>query len=134
MIKGATAKRFNFFFSALLRFVCFVGLLIAYIVVKITVKPQIAWLNALLLSLSLLGLATAVFNLILCGFTATAYKQNFAIQIICFLVTLCTGGIISTTLTGIATFSKVLDEEIKNEKIFNTKTFKGGQNEEKTKK
>lgn len=136
MLKGATAKRFYYFMSALLRFIDFVGLLIAFIVVACTLKPAISWLNGLLITLSLLGLATSLFNLILCGFTASAYKQNFKIQLICFILTLVTGGIISSTMTGLAAFTKVELEEIKNEKIFNTKTFKNkdGKFDEETKR
>jgi hypothetical protein len=102
----------------------FLGLLIAYIVVKIVVEPSIDWLNTLLLTLSLLSLATSIFNLVLCGMPATGYAEKKGIQIICFIVTLFTGGIISSTLTGLGAFIKVEDDEIQNEKIFNTKTFK----------
>ena len=121
MLKGAIAKRFYFVLSSLFRMISFLGLLISYIVVKLTVKPEIHWLNVLLLVLAITCLATSVFNLVLCGFTATAYKENKLIQIICFLVTLVTGGIASSTFTGIATFTNVLEDEVKNEKIFNTK-------------
>jgi len=127
MLQGAIAKRFYFVLSALFRFVSFLGLLIAYISVKITVRPPLAWLNALLLVLSLTCLATAVFNLILCGFTATAYKENKLIQIICFVVTLLTGGVASSAFTGLAAFTKVLEDEVKNEKIFNTKRMGKGE-------
>lgn len=124
MLTGATKKRFFYFGSALTRFLAFIALIIAYIVVKITVRPGIDWLNALLMCLSIANLITAVFNLILCGFTANQYKTNFGVQLICFLLCLFTGGIASTTFTGIAAFTKVLPDEIKNEKIFNTRTFK----------
>ena len=136
MLKGATGKRFYYFLSALFRFVSFIGLLIAFIVVKIVVDPDIGWLNGLLLSLSILSLVTSLFNLVLCGLPATAYREQFAIQLICFILTLLTGGVASSTFTGIATFIKVEDDEIKNERIFNTKTFKNkdGKLDEKTKK
>ncbi|MGN0961854.1 MAG: hypothetical protein ACI4PF_06640 [Christensenellales bacterium] len=136
MLIGATKKRFYYCLSAFSRFIAFVGLLIAYIVVKITVKPNIDWLNALLICLSIASLVTAVYNLILCGFTANQYKDNFAVQLICFLICLFTGGIVSTTFTGVAVFTKVLPDEVKNEGIFNTKTFKNkdGKYEDETKK
>ena len=137
MLKGgATAKRIYYFLSALFRGVAFIGLLIAYIVVRITVKPEIGWLNALLIILALLNLATGIFNLVLCGLSATAYKEKFLIQLCCFVITLLSGGIASSTFTGLAAFTKVLDDEVENEKIFNTKTFKikEGKVDEKTKK
>ena len=131
MIKGATSKRLFYFLSSLFRFVGFVGLLIAYIVVKIVVSPSINWLNALLLCLSITSLITAVFNLVLCGFSATAYKEKKCVQIICFLVTLLTGGVASSTFTGVAVFTPVLNDEVENERIFNIKNKKGGRNETK---
>ena len=121
MFKGVNGKRINYLLSCGLRALCFVALLIAYIVVKIVVKPSIDWLNVLLICLSIGGLISAVFNLVLCGFTATAYKQSKTIQIICFVVTLLTGGIIATTLTCIAVFTRVTDEEIANENVFKTR-------------
>ncbi|MCI5497061.1 MAG: hypothetical protein MR412_00510 [Firmicutes bacterium] len=121
MIKGANGKRFNYFMSAFFRLFCFVGCLIAFIVVKIAVRPSIDWLNYLLLGLSLGGLVSGVFNLILCGLTATAYKTNKRIQIICLIVTILTGGIVGTTLTSVALGTRVLDDEVENEKIFKIK-------------
>lgn len=123
MLKGATGKRFFFFLSAFLRFVAFLGLIIAYIVVKITVKPTISWLNILLFCLILSNLATSLFNLVLCGFSANQYKDLKGVQIVCFILTLLTGGIATSTFTGIATFVRVQPEEIKNEKLFNLKKF-----------
>jgi hypothetical protein len=136
MFKGATGKRLFYFLSALLRSVSFVGLLIAYIIVKIVVESSITWLNTLLLTLSITCLVTSLFNLILCGFPATAYHEKKIIQFLCFFTMIFTGGILSTTLTGIASFIKVENEEIKNEKVFNIKTLhnKDGQINEKTKK
>lgn len=136
MFKGAFGKRFYYLLSALFRAVSFVGLLIAYIVVKIVVSPAIGWLNALLSVLSILSLATSIFNLVLSSFPATAYKEKFLIQLICFITTLLTGGIASSTFTGLAVFTKVLDEEVKNERLINTKTLKNkeGKSDEKTKK
>lgn len=124
MLKGATGKRFYYFLSSLFRIITFLGLLIAFIVVKIVMDPEIVWLNALLLSLSLGSFFTSAFNLILCGFPATAYHEKKFIQILCFVLMIFTGGILSTATTGLAVFTKVDPEEIKNEKIFNTKTFK----------
>lgn len=124
MIKGVTGKRLNYFSSCLFRFVSFVGLLIAYIVVKIVVRPQIVWLNWLLLGLSITSLLTAIFNLVLCGFSANDYRNKKFIQILCFLVTLFTGGIASSTFTGVAVFTKVLEEEVENEKLINIKQGK----------
>ena len=95
--------------------------MIAFIVVKIAVRPSIDWLNYLLLGLSLGGLVSGVFNLILCGLTATAYKTNKRIQIICLIVTILTGGIVGTTLTSVALGTRVLDDEVENEKIFKIK-------------
>jgi len=136
MFKGATGKRFFYLLSALFRSLSFVGLLIAYIIVKIVVDPAIGWLNALLLILSISSLLTSLFNLVLCGFPATAYKEKFFIQLICFVVTLFTGGIASSIFTGFATFTRVEDSEIKNEGVYNTRTFKNkdGKLDEKTKK
>lgn len=131
MIKGATSKRLFYFLSSLFRFISFVGLLIAYIVVKIVVRPSIVWLNILLLVLSLTSIATAVFNLVLCGFSATAYKHNKFIQITCFIATLLTGGVASSTFTGVAVFTPVLNDEVENERIINIKNKKGGRNETK---
>lgn len=124
MIKGATGKRFKYFFCSILRFVCFLGLLIAYIVVKVTVTPAINWLNALLLYLTIGCLVSGVFNLILCGMPATAYKQNKLVQILCAILTTITGGIGSTALCISACAMKVLDEEIENENIIKIKKGK----------
>lgn len=121
MIKGANGKRFNYFLSAMFRGIAFIGLLIAYIVVKITVKPSIEWLNILLLCLSLGGLVSGIFNLVLCGFTATGYKQNFWLQLFCLILTCVTGGIVGTTLTAVAFGCKIPDEEIESENIIRLK-------------
>lgn len=121
VIKGANGKRLNYFLSAMFRGLAFLGLIIAYIVVKITVKPGIEWLNILLLCLSLGGLVSGIFNLILCGFTATGYKENFWVQLICLIVTCLTGGIVGTTLTSVAFACKVTDEEVKNENVIRLK-------------
>ena len=102
-----------------------IALLIAVIVVKFAVKPSIEWLNALLIILTISGIVSGLFNLAMCGLPALAYKSKKAIQIVCFVFTLITGGIFSSILTGFAVFTKVLPEDIKNEKVFNTKTFKG---------
>lgn len=124
MFKGATGKRLCYFASASLRFLSFLGLLIAFVVVKIVNEPDIEWLNALLLILSITCLFTSLYNLGLCGMTASGYESSFTIQIVCFVITLFTGGIISSIFTGVAVFTKVDKSEIKNERIFNTKTFK----------
>ena len=118
---GSMGKRLSYFLSSLLRFVSFVGLLIAYIVVLITVKPAINWLNTLLLVLSITTLVSGIFNLIMCGLTASAYNNKKALQIICFVFTLVTGGIVSSMLTGVAVFTRVPLEEIDNENIFKVK-------------
>ena len=133
MIKGVMAKRLYFFLSSLFRFISFIGLTIAYVVVKIVVEPSIGWLNILLLTLAITTLLTAVFNLVMCGFTANAYKDKKLIQILCFIITLITGGIASSTFTGIAAFAKVLDEEVENENLINIKQIKGGNHETKKK-
>ncbi len=125
MFKGATGKRVFYFSSAVLRFVTSIALLIAVIIVKFTVSPSIDWLNALLITLTITGIVSGLYNLILCGLPALAYKNNRAVQIVCFIFTLVTGGILSSLITGFAVFTKVLPEDIKNEKIFNVKTFKG---------
>ena len=117
MLKGATGKRFYYFMSSAFRFFGFLALLIAYIIVKITVKPAIAWLNILLIALSLGGLVSGLFNLILCGMPATGYKMNRLSQILCLIVTILTGGIVGTIFTAMAFAMKVTDEEVKNEKI-----------------
>ena len=136
MLIGATKKRFFYFLSAFFRFVACLGLIVAFISVKIAVKPNINWLNALLICLAIANLIMAVFNLMLCGMTANAYKSNFKIQLICFLLTLFTGGVASTTFTGVGAFTNVLPEDIKSEGLYNTKTFKNkdGKYEEETKK
>lgn len=136
MLKGATGKRFFYFFSAFLGLILCLGLVVAYIVVKIKVKPEIKWLNILLLYLAIGNLITSLYNLVLCGFSAMQYKDMFAVQLVCFLLTLISGGIVTTTFTGVATFTKVLPEEIKNEKIFNVKKFNinGDRDEKETKK
>lgn len=135
MLKGATGKRFFYFLSAFLRFIVFLGLVVAYIVVKITVNPPITWLNILLVCLMVSNFITSLFNLVLCGFSANQYRDNGVVQVICFLLTLLTGGIATSTITGVAVFTKVLPEEIKNEKIFNVKKFNinGDSDEKKTK-
>ena len=125
MFKGATGKRVFYFSSAMLRVVTSIALLIAVIVVKFTVKPSIDWLNALLIILTISGIVSGLFNLVLCGLPALAFKSKRGIQIVCFIFTLVTGGPLSSLITGFAVFTKVLPEDIKNEKVFNTRTFKG---------
>lgn len=127
MLKGATGKRFFYFMSAVLRIITAILLLIAFIVVKIVVKPSIDWLNALLIILSVLGFASGLFNLILCGMPALAFKTKKALQLVCFVFTVLTGGILTSMLTGMAVFTKVLPQDIKNERVFNTKTFEKGE-------
>ncbi len=125
MFKGATGKRVFYFSSAMLRVVTSIALLIAVIVVKFTVKPSIDWLNALLIILTISGIVSGLFNLVMCGLPALAFKSKRGIQIVCFVFTLVTGGPLSSLITGFAVFTKVLPEDIKNEKVFNTRTFKG---------
>ena len=64
----------------------------------------------------------------MCGMPAIAYKSKRAIQIMCFVFTLITGAPLSSVLTGFAVFTSVLPEDIKNEKVFNVKTFDKGDN------
>ena len=128
MFKGATGKRVFYFSSAILRVILSLLLLVAFIVVKIVVRPNIDWLNALLIILSISGFVSGIFNLAMCGMPAIAYKSKKAIQIICFVFTCITGAPLSSVLTGFAVFTKVLPEDIKNEKVFNTKTFDKGDN------
>lgn len=125
MFKGATGKRVFYFSSAMLRVITSIALLIAVIVVKFTVKPSIEWLNALLIILTISGIVSGLFNLAMCGLPAISFKNNKAIQVVCFIFTLITGGVLSSILTGFAVFTKVMPEDIKNEKVFSTKTFKG---------
>lgn len=132
-MSGGMKKRVFYFLSAVFRFVSFLGLLVAFISVKIANEPDIEWLNALLLVLSLTCLVTSLFNLALCGMPATGYKQRFGLQLVCFLVTLVTGGIFSSAFTGVAVFTRVSDEEVANENLLNVKTFKKGEKDEKTK-
>lgn len=121
MMNGATGKRFYYLLSSFARIIGFIALLIAYIVVKIVVEPSIAWLNILLLCLSLGGLVSGIMNLILCGMTATGYKQKNLLQIICFIITMLTGGLVGSVLSGLGTFSRVSDEEVEAENIIRIK-------------
>ncbi len=121
MIKGAMGKRFNYFMSAFFRLICFLGTLIAYIVVKITVNPPIEWLNILLILLSIGGLVSGTFNFIMCGMMATSYTEKKWLQIICLIVTIITGGIFGTTFTSVALATKISQEEIDNEKLIRIK-------------
>ena len=121
MFKGSMGKRLAYFSSSLLRILSFIGLLIAYIVVKISVKPQIGWLNILLVSLTISTMLSGVFNFLMCGLTASDYKNKKFLQILCFIFTLVTGGICSSALTGVAVFTKVTKQEIEDENIFKVK-------------
>ena len=78
-------KRLAYFLSATLRLISFLGLLIAYIVVRIAKGQDILWLNLLLLILSITCLISGICNLVMCGMPAIMYKQNFVIQLLCFL-------------------------------------------------
>ena len=127
MFKGATGKRVFYFSSAMLRVIASIVLLITCIVVKFAVKPNIEWLNILLIVLTITGFLSGLFNLAMCGMPAIAYKSKKGIQIVCFLITLITGGILSSILTGFAVFTRVLPDDIKNEKVFNIKTFDKGE-------
>ena len=124
MLTGATGKRFYYFMSSFFRLIGFLALLIAFIVVKITVKPAIEWLNLLLILLSLGGLMSGVLNLAMCGMPATGYKESKKIQIICLIITIVTGGILGTIFTALALGSKVSDEEVENENIVKIKKHK----------
>lgn len=126
MIAGAMGKRFNYFMSAFMRLICFLGTLIAYIVVKITVNPPIEWLNILLLLLSIGGLISGIFNLIMCGMTATSYKEMKFVQIICLILTIVTGGLFGTIFTSLALAGKISQEEVDNEKLIRVRGKKNG--------
>ena len=121
MLTGAIGKRFYYFMSSFFRLIGFVALLIAFIVVKITVKPSIEWLNLLLLLLCIGSLMSGILNLAMCGMTATGYKTSKAIQIGCLIVTILTGGILGTVFTSLGFAGKVSDEEIENENIIKIK-------------
>ena len=125
MLTGATGKRFYYFMSSFFRLIGFLGLLIAFIVVKITVTPAIEWLNVLLLSLSLGALMSGLLNLSMCGMPATGYKTSRAIQIFCLVLTIVTGGVFGTVFTAIAFSKKVSDEEVENENIIKIKKHRG---------
>ena len=128
MFKGATGKRVFYFSSAMLRIIVSLLLLVTFIVVKILVRPSIDWLNSLQIILTITGFVSGLFNLAMCGMPAIAYKSKRAIQIVCFVFTLITGAPLSSVLTGFAVFTSVLPEDIKNEKVFNVKTFDKGDN------
>ena len=119
--------------SAFFRALTFIGALIAYIVVKIVVKPQIEWLNLLLLFLSLGSLLSGLFNLCLAGLTATAYKENKMIQIVGLVFTLVTGGFFSSVFTCMAVAIQPTVEEIKSENLIkiNKKGFKNDKQKKK---
>lgn len=121
MIKGSIGKRFNYFMTVFFRGICFIATLIAYIVVKITVKPAIPWLNILLLCLAIGGLLSAVFNLVLCGMTATGYKEKRWLEYVCLIFTCVSGGLIGTTFTSVAFATKIPAEEIENERLVTIK-------------
>lgn len=121
IMAGATGKRFYYFASAFVRGISFLGALVAFIVVKLAVQPNIVWLNILLIALAIGGLLSGIFNLILCGFTATSYQEKKGLQIVCLLVTIFTGGILGTIFTSIAIGCKVTKEEIENEKLIRIK-------------
>ena len=125
MLTGATGKRFYYFMSSFFRLIGFLALLIAFIVVKITVKPAIEWLNLLLLCLSLGSLMSGLLNLSMCGMPATGYKTSRAIQVFCLVLTIITGGIVGTVFTSIAFAQKVTDEEVENENIVKIKKHRG---------
>lgn len=121
---GSTWKRLYYFVSSMLRLTSAIVLLICYVACRIVCSPDILWLNMLLFVVMLTCLATSLFNLVMCGLTATAYNNMFKTQIICFVVTMLTGGIVSTVFTGLATFVPVDGDELKREAIYNAKTFK----------
>ena len=123
MFKGATGKRVFYFSSAMLRIIVSLLLLVAFVVVKIVVRPGIDWLNSLFIILSITGFVSGLFNLAMCGMPAIAYKSKKAVQIVCFVFTMFTGAPLSSVLTGFAVFTAVLPEDIKNEKVFNTRTY-----------
>lgn len=125
MLSGATGKRFYYFMSSFCRIIGFVALLIAFIVVKLTVKPAIEWLNLLLLLLSIGSLMSGIFNLAMCGMPATGYKSSKAIQIVCLVLTCITGGLLGTVFTSLALAQKVTDEEVENENITKIKKHRG---------
>lgn len=124
MLKGAIGKRFYYFMSSFFRLIGFLALLIAFIIVKCTVTPAIEWLNFLLLSLSLGGLLSGIFNLAMCGMPATGYKTSKGVQIFCLIITIITGGILGTLFTAIALGQKITDEEVANENIIKIKKQK----------
>ena len=116
-MKGAMGKRFAYLLASVFRIVMFFACLIAYIVVKIAVKPPIEWLNILLICLSIGGLLSGAFNLIMCGFSAFGYKKKLAIQICDFVFTFISGGFIGTAFAGIGLFTRVREEDITSEGI-----------------
>lgn len=110
--------------SGFLRLICFLGTLIAFVVVKIVVSPPIEWLNILLLLLSIGGLISGVLNILICGMTATGYRENKIIQIVCLIFTIVSGGLLGTIFTSIAFATKIDDEEIENEHLVKIKGSK----------
>jgi len=126
MFKGAMGKRVFYFSSAILRFLTSIALFIAYFIVKFAVKPEAEWVNSLLMVLALVGLISGMLNLAMCGMPAMAYKTKKVVQVVCFVLTLISGGPLTSTLTGFAVFTRVSDDDIKNENVFNTKTFEKG--------
>lgn len=116
-MKGAMGKRFAYLLASVFRLFMFFACLIAYIVVKLAVKPPIPWLNALLLCLSIGGLISGAFNLIMCGYSAYGYKKNITVQICDFILTFITGGIIGTSFAGIGLFTRVQPGDIESEGI-----------------
>ena len=116
-MKGVFYKRLYYFFASLCRLIGFLATLIGYIVVKIVVKPSIAWLNGLLLYLSIAGLVSGILLLLMCGMTVRNYKHNKFRQIVILIITIITGGLFGTIFSSFALGTRLTDEDMENESM-----------------
>ena len=117
---GAFYKRLYYFFASLCRLIGFLATLIAYIIVKIVVKPGIVWLNVLLLYLSIAGLISGLLLLLMCGMSVRNYKYNKFRQVVVLIITILTGGVLGIVFSCIALGTKITDEDMENESITKT--------------
>lgn len=116
-MKGVFYKRLYYFFASLCRLIGFLATLIGYVIVKIVVRPSIAWLNGLLLYLTIAGLVSGILLLLMCGMTVRNYKYNKFRQIVVLVITTITGGLLGTIFSGIALGTRLTDEDMENESM-----------------
>ncbi len=113
--KGSFQKRYYYLMSGIFRLVSSMLLFVAYIVVGVTVEPDIIWLMHLLGLLGLLALFASISNFVMIKYFPKEYKEKTAPQIINLIITALSLGFASVVFSALALGIKVTDDELPKE-------------------